>query len=120
MDLLRLSGLFTIAEQEGQMANNPRGNTVHSLERGLGVLQVVSAAKEPIGITELSRKLGLAKGSIARLVATLVNLNYLVQASDSRKYQLGLKLWELGSKSISRLSVYDVARPVMKELHDAT
>lgn len=102
------------------MANSERGNTVHSLERGLAVLQVVASAGGPIGITDISRKLGLAKGSVARLVATLVKLDYLVQASDSRKYRLGLKLWELGSRSISRLSVLDVARPVMRELHDET
>lgn len=109
-----------MVERKDKMENTERSNTVHSLERGLAVLQVVASAGGPIGITDISRKLGLAKGSVARLVATLVKLDYLVQASDSRKYRLGLKLWELGSRSISRLSVLDVARPVMRELHDET
>ncbi|KAB2851567.1 MAG: IclR family transcriptional regulator [Hyphomicrobiaceae bacterium] len=112
--------MFLTAEQVDKMANTERANTVHSLERGLAVLQAVAMAADPIGITDISRKLGLAKGSVARLVATLVNLNFLVQACDSRKYQLGLKLWELGSRSISRLSILDIARPVMKELHEET
>lgn len=102
------------------MANNARRNTVQSLERGLGVLEAVSAADGPVGITELSRRLGLAKGSISRLVATLVKLNYLVRDPESRKYRLGLKLWELGSRSVARLDIRGVARPVMEELHQAT
>ncbi len=83
-------------------------------------MEAVSAATGPVGITELSRQLGLAKGSIARMVATLVQLNYLVRNPETRKYQLGLKLWELGSKSITRLDIRSVARPVMEELHQAT
>jgi len=102
------------------MANNPRRNTVYSLERGLGVLEAVAAANGPIGITELSRQLGLAKGSIARMVATLVQLRYLVRDPETRKYRLGLKLWELGSKSITKLDIRGIARPVMEELHHLT
>jgi DNA-binding IclR family transcriptional regulator len=102
------------------MANNARRNTVQSLERGLGVLEAVSAANGPVGITGLSRQLGLAKGSVSRLVATLVKLNFLVRDPETRKYQLGLKLWELGSRSITRLDIRGVARPVMEELHQAT
>jgi IclR family acetate operon transcriptional repressor len=81
---------------------------------------MVSAANGPVGITELSRQLGLAKGSIARLVATLAQMDYLVRDPETRKYQLGLKLWELGSKSITRLDIRGVARPVMESLHGDT
>ncbi|MFQ5566633.1 MAG: IclR family transcriptional regulator [Paracoccaceae bacterium] len=102
------------------MANRPRRNIVQSLERGLGVLEAVSAANGPVGISELSRQLGLAKGSVARLVTTLARMNFLVRDPETRKYQLGLKLWELGSKSITGLDIRSVARPVMEELHEAT
>jgi DNA-binding IclR family transcriptional regulator len=102
------------------MANNLRRNTVQSLERGLGVLEAVSAANGPVGITKLSRELSLAKGSVSRLVTTLVKLKFLVRDPETRKYQLGLKLWELGSKSITRLDIRGVARPLMEELHQFT
>ncbi len=102
------------------MANKLHRNTVHSLVRGLGVLEVISAANGPVGITDLSRQLGLAKGSIARLVATLVQMNYLVRDPETRKYRLGLKLWELGSKSVTGRGILNIARPVMEELHNDT
>lgn len=102
------------------MENNSHKRIVHSLVRGLGVLEEVSSANEPIGITDLGRQLGLAKGSVARLVATLVQLNYLTRDPQTRKYQLGVKLLELGSKSITRLDIRNAARPVMEELHKDT
>jgi len=112
--------MYAIMEQKTTMANSVSRNTVHSLVRGLGVLEVIAAANGPVGITDLSRQLGLAKGSIARLVATLVQLNYLVRDPETRKYRLGLKLWELGSKSITGMDILSIARPVMEELHNKT
>ncbi len=61
------------------MANPKRKNTVQSLDRGIEVLNAVSLADRPVGITDLSRELGLAKGSIARLVNTLAQHGFLVQ-----------------------------------------
>jgi DNA-binding IclR family transcriptional regulator len=112
--------MYAIMEQKTAMANNLPRNTVHSLVRGLSVLEVIAAANGPVGITDLSRQLGLAKGSIARLVATLVQMNYLFRDPETRKYRLGLKLWELGSKSITGMDILSVARPVMEELHNET
>lgn len=102
------------------MANIPRRKTVQSLERGLEILSVVSAANQPVGITDLSRSLGLAKGSIARLVATLVEKNCLVRHPDTAKYRLGMKIWELGHRALAGLDLHGIARPAMAELHAAT
>ena len=102
------------------MANIPRRKTVQSLERGLEILSVVSTADRPVGITDLSRSLGLAKGSIARLVATLVEKNCLVRHPDTAKYRLGMKIWELGHRALAGLDLHAIARPAMAELHAAT
>jgi DNA-binding IclR family transcriptional regulator len=102
------------------VANNSRRKTVQSLERGLEVLSVVSTAGQPVGITDLSRRLGLAKGSIARLVATLVEQNCLVRDPEAGKYRLGMKIWELGHRALAGLDLHDIARPAMAQLHAET
>ena len=102
------------------MANTVRRKTVQSLERGLKVLSVVATSTQPVGITDLSRKLGLAKGSIARLVATLVEQNCLVRDPKAGKYRLGMRIWELGHRALTGLDLHGIARPAMAQLHAAT
>lgn len=99
------------------MTNTQRNTTVHSLKRGLDILLAVSRADRPISITDLSRQLGLAKGSISRVVGTLVQQKFLTRDPETAKFRLGVKLWELGHRVVAaRLGIPDVARPVLEEL----
>jgi len=102
------------------MAGQERKTTVQSLQRGLEILVAVAQADRPLGITELSRRFGLAKGSISRLVATLVQQSFLTRDPETAKYRLSMKVWELGNGAVSRLDVRDLARPVMEALNAAT
>lgn len=93
---------------------------MQSLEHGLAILCAVSAAERGMGITDLSRHLGLAKGSISRLVATLARASFLVRDPDTAKYRLSTKVWELGNKAVARLDLRDIARPVLEAVNRAT
>jgi DNA-binding IclR family transcriptional regulator len=102
------------------VADHKRKLTVQSLQRGLEILVGVAQADRPVGITDLSRQFGLAKGSISRLVATLVQQSFLTRDAQTAKYRLGMKVWELGHGAVSRLDVRGLARPVMERLNAAT
>jgi DNA-binding IclR family transcriptional regulator len=102
------------------MSAEKRDNTVQSLRNGLSVLTVLADADQGLGITDLSRQLKLAKGSISRLVATLVEQGFVVRHPLTAKYRLSTKLWELGIKAVAGLDLRDVARPVLERLHEAT
>ena len=102
------------------VADHKRKTTVQSLQRGLEILVAVAQAKRAVGITDLSRQFGLAKGSISRLVATLVQQSFLTRDAETAKYRLGMKVWELGNGAVSRLDVRGLARPVMEKLNAAT
>jgi DNA-binding IclR family transcriptional regulator len=102
------------------MTDTKRSTTVHSLERGLEVLAVIAEADRPIGITDLSREMGLAKGSISRIVTTLAQLKFITRDPETARYRAGTRLWELGYKSMAHLNIGDVARPVMEEINALT
>jgi DNA-binding IclR family transcriptional regulator len=104
----------------GAVTGSRRKTTVQSLMRGLEILVAVARADRPLGITELSRQFGLAKGSISRLVATLVEQSFLIRDPETAKYRLSMKVWELGNGAVSRLDIRDIARPVMEALNGAT
>ena len=68
------------------------------------------------GISELSRRAGLSKSTVHRLVATLVEVGWLERNPTTDRYRLGLKLFELGSAVAARLEVRECALPVMHDL----
>ncbi len=102
------------------MTENKRSTTVASLKRGLEVLAAIAVADEPIGITELSRQMALAKGSVSRIVTTLAQEKFIIRDPDTARYRAGIRLWELGHRYIGNLQVVDVARPTMEEINANT
>ena len=102
------------------MADYGRRTTVQSLQRGLEILVAVAQANRALGITELSQQFGLAKGSISRLVTTLVQQSFLTRDPETAKYRLSTRVWELGIGALSQLDVRGIARPVMVTLNAAT
>ncbi len=69
---------------------------IKSVERALRVLDLFSISSHRLGIAEISREVGLAKGTVQGLVKTLANGGFLSQDAGTQKYQLGPKVYELG------------------------
>jgi len=69
---------------------------IQSVHRATRVLSLFSLNKPRLGISEISRALDLHKGTVQGLVRTLVQEGFLQQDSETRKYQLGPKIYELG------------------------
>ncbi|PIE67902.1 MAG: hypothetical protein CSA23_01535 [Deltaproteobacteria bacterium] len=102
------------------MSDSKRSTTVKSLARGLDLLTMIAEADKPLGITDLSRKMGLAKGSVSRIVTTLVQQKFVTRDPESARYRAGIRLWELGLKSLEGLRFREVARPVMEAINGRT
>lgn len=71
-----------------------------------------------LGVSELSRLTGLAKGTVHRLATELVGLALLERAGDG--YRLGSKLFELGSRVPGRRQLREAALPFLEDLSHAT
>lgn len=71
-------------------------SNIQSIERVSKLLGLFSMSRPRLGIAEISRELGLAKGTIQGLVRTLTNEGFLLQDRETKKYQLGYKIYELG------------------------
>ncbi|RJR26692.1 MAG: hypothetical protein C4582_01285, partial [Desulfobacteraceae bacterium] len=70
--------------------------TIQSVERALQVLALFSHRQPDLGIAEISRTLGLAPGTAHGLVRTLAKEGFLKQDTQSRRYRLGLRIYEMG------------------------
>src|ERR1700736_648260 len=87
-----------------------------SVRNAARVLRAFSRAGQELGITELSRQLGLGKSTVHRLVTTLTAERLLERGSTPGRYRLGLVLYELGSNVTEHVDVHQAALPVLTTL----
>lgn len=76
-----------------------------SITKMFALLEVLSRSEHPRGVTELARQLSLTKTNVHRLLRTLEINGFVVRRGESGRYELTLKLWELGSHVLSRVDV---------------
>lgn len=91
---------------------------VQSLERALDILEVLSRSEGDLGVSEVGASVGLANGTVHRLLSTLTRRGYARQNPLTRKYGLGLKAFALASSA--RESLGPLARPFLEELMEVS
>src|ERR687885_1531392 len=70
---------------------------IQSVDRAARILKVLAAGPGRLGVSELSARLGLAKGTVHGLLRTLQEHGLVEQHAESDKYQLGPELLKLSS-----------------------
>jgi DNA-binding IclR family transcriptional regulator len=88
---------------------------VQVLERALALLDALAIANKEVGPAELAAVLHLHKSTIHRLLKVLEGHRF-VRRNPQGKYDLGLKLFELGNVSVSRFSLPKRAEPFLKDV----
>jgi len=86
------------------------------LNKSLSILETLLQHNSPMSMTEISEKLGLYPSTIHRILDTLKHWGYVEQGSNNQKYQLGLKLLELGMAKLHQIDLVKEAHPFLKEL----
>src|SRR5882757_6361304 len=89
-----------------------------SVATSVRLLKAFSEEQVEIGISDLAKRLGVAKSTVHRLAVTLVADGRLEQNPDTGKYRLGLSLFRLGSLVRRRMNVSNEARPLLRELRE--
>lgn len=90
-----------------------------SVQRAMFILKQFSVDEPQLGVSELSRRLGLTKSTVSRLLATLRDGGLVVQDPTNRQYRLGLGLVELSNSLISGLGLTKTVPPYLRHLSDA-
>jgi DNA-binding IclR family transcriptional regulator len=73
-----------------------RETGIQSVNRALSLVSLFTHGSPRLGITEISKAIGLPKPTVHGLVRTLVKQGFLQQDPQTRKYRLGFKIYELG------------------------
>lgn len=82
------------------------------------LLKAFSEAEVEIGISQLAKRLGVAKSTVHRLAVTLVSEGMLEQNPETGKYRLGMSLFRLGALVRHRMDLSIEARHLLRELRE--
>ncbi|UWQ60691.1 IclR family transcriptional regulator (plasmid) [Leisingera caerulea] len=93
--------------------------TIQSLDRALDVLDALAGASG-MTLTELSTALDQSAATMYRVLATLEARQIVELEPQSQTWHIGAMAFRLGSAFLRRSSVIERARPVMRELMEAT
>ncbi|WP_264293794.1 IclR family transcriptional regulator [Diaphorobacter aerolatus] len=72
------------------------------------------------GVSELASQLLLNKSNVHRLLQALVHQGFARKNADTNRYELTMKMWELGSRIAGKLDVRLESLPFMKRLAEET
>jgi DNA-binding IclR family transcriptional regulator len=93
-------------------------NFLSSLDHALVILETMGHGSLPVGLSEIIRKTGYPKTTVHRILLTLVRRGFLRKETQTGRYQLTLKFFEIGSTAVSRLGIQEVAKSHLEALRN--
>ncbi|HSB73063.1 MAG TPA: IclR family transcriptional regulator [Candidatus Methylomirabilis sp.] len=97
-----------------------QGPLIQSLQRGLGILEIIAKKGKGISMAEVSREIGLHTSTTFHLLRTLSTLGYLVQDESTREYLLGSKVFHLAASAWTEVQLSKIAKPLLAEMAQQT
>ncbi len=93
---------------------------VQVIDRTAAIFDCFSIDTPELGVGELARMTGLSKGTVHRLLAALEQHRLVEQDHSTKRYRLGLKLFELGRSAIAVMDYVERTQPFLRDLAGLT
>jgi len=93
---------------------------IKSIKTGTDILNCFTKDTAQLGVTEVSRELGLSKSTVSRILSTLELGRLVVKDNSTKKYHLGVKVLELADIFLGSSQWRTKAFPYFKKLRDKT
>jgi DNA-binding IclR family transcriptional regulator len=86
------------------------------VRKAFQVLRLVAATPHGLKLSEVARKLGIGKSTVHGIVAALEEEGAVVRDPRSKRFTLGMTVFELGRSMRARIDLKDAARPFLEDL----
>ena len=110
----------TAKPSEPAQAGEKEHGGVQSIARAFAIAEEIARNREGIGLAELSKRVGLHNSTTFHLVKTMVQLGYVSQLADTRKYRIGRRMFTLAAGALDEIELVSVATPVLEKLTGQT
>lgn len=100
---------------------SPKKNyIVHSLARGLEILELLAERPHEWALNEIAQALGFSSANTHKLLRALKANDFVMQNPNNSKYRISLKLFRLSSSLIRGFDIISESRPIMQNLANQT
>lgn len=96
--------------------DDPQRGGVQSIGRAFAILEEVTRNRDGIGLSELSKRVGLHNSTAFHLVKTMVSLGYLRQISGTKRYRVGRPLFALAASALDEIEMVSLSTPILEDL----
>jgi IclR family KDG regulon transcriptional repressor len=94
----------------------PQNTKINSVGKAISVIETIYNAQRSLSLKEISTTLGIHKSTIHHLISTLIDFGFLAQDPETRKYNIGLHLVEIGQAYLQQLDLRSIAHPFLERL----
>ncbi len=91
-----------------------------SVKKAFAILSAISSAKDGMGVSDLAKKLKMAKSTVHGMTSALEELGAAMRDPLTKKYKLGFTLLEIGRSAYAQIDLQTSARPVTEKLMEKT
>jgi hypothetical protein len=88
-----------------------RNQLIASAAGTLEVLEILSVSDKSLALGDVASASGRPKGTVHRMLATLVNTGFVSHDPATGRYRPTLKLWRLGASAVRDLELTRIAVP---------
>jgi len=92
----------------------------NSLRHAIDILDLFSIDNRELGVTDISKKLGISISNASRLLKTMNSLEFLNKDKETRKYFLGSKILKLAKIYFSTIDIKRIAHPHLIDINEKT
>lgn len=97
----------------------PDSDRIPTNLRTLLILEVLGKSDQPMTATQINEQLGLPKQTVHRLCVTLEENGFLTRPGNSKKYQVGRRLRDLGSGLLHNSRDHVARHQILKEVAES-
>ena len=106
--------------RKGKTGDPTGGPIIQSLQRGLGILEIIAKKETGLTTAEVSREIGLHPSTTFHLLRTLTMLGYLAQDEITKQYHVGSKIFHLAASVSNEVQLLKLANPCLVDMAKQT
>lgn len=99
-----------------EVASKKKAKGLSSITNAIHLLKIFNKDDYEMGISDMAKKLQLAKSTVYRMASTLASEGLLEKNASNDKYRLGITLFSFGTLVRRRMNVSSVGRPFLMDL----